>query len=243
MEPRSRTPPTPTAIAPFSTIKAPLAITPRRPSYSSQRDWNPSPFVTERAWRYVIYHSLLTCNLELTWLPSPSERSNASYPRPMLPPIVPVTVQRTETAPKPAHVKEVVPLVSPPVALVVEAVPALASSTRSVSPTSTRRSRKHVQRLGTPPPHSLRFKAIARQIRASKHGRPRKGSNSSDPGLIFDPIWENHLNTRYNYSYSSEPTGFAPRPFFVQEESLLVDRYSQVSLYMSLQQILFAHSL
>lgn len=161
----------------------------------------------------------------------------------MLPPVVPVTVRRMETAPKPAPVKEeVVTLVSPPIAQMVEAVPAPASSRRSVSPTRTRRSRKHVQRLGTPPPHSLRFKAIARQMRASKPGRPRKGSNSFDPGRIFDPMWENHLNTLHNLPYFSEPTGFAPRPF-AQEEHLLVDRYSQVSLYMSLQQIPFVHFL
>ena len=157
----------------------------------------------------------------------------------MLPPIVPITVRRMETAPKPAPVKEEVALVSPPLAQVVEAVPAPASSRRSVSPTKVPRSRKHVQRLGTPPPHALRFKAIARQIRASKHGRPRKGSNSSDPGRIFDPMWENHLNALHNSPYSLEPTGFAPRPFFAQEAPLLVDRYSQVSLYMCLRQILF----
>jgi len=237
MKPRSQTPPTPPVIAPFSTIKAPLAVTSRSRSYSPQRDWTPSPYVTERAWRYVIYHTLFACDRELSQLPSPSERSTASadlrYPKPMLLPAVAVTVQRTEAVPKPAPVKEEEeeePLVSPLVTQVVEEVPAPASLRRSVSPTKSRRSRKHVQRLDTPPPHSLRFNAIARQRRSSKHGRPRRGSNTSDPGRIFDPMWENHLYALHDSPYFSEPTGFAPRPFFVQEEPLLVDRYSQVRL-------------
>jgi len=169
---------------------------------------------------------------ELNWLPSPSERSNASdlrYPKPMLPPVVAATVQRREVVPKPAPVKKEVLPVTALVTQVVEEVSTPASSKHSMPPTKTRRSRKHVQRLDTPPPHSLRFKAIARQRRTHKHGRPRKGSNSSDPGRIFDPTWEIHLNTLNNFSYSPGPTGFAPRPFFAQEEPL-IDRYSQVSL-------------
>jgi hypothetical protein len=171
---------------------------------------------------------------ELNWLPSPSERSNTSdlrYPKPMLPPVVAATVQRTEVVPKPAPVKkEVAPPVSTLVTQVVDEVSTPASSKHSMPLTKTRRSRKHVQRFDTPPPHSLRFKAIARQRRAHKHGRPRKGSNSSDPGRIFDPMSEIHLNTLNGLSHFSGPTGFAPRPFFAQEEPLLIDRYSQVSL-------------
>jgi hypothetical protein len=195
--------------------------------------------------RYIS-HALLPCNLELSWLPSPSERSNASdsrYSRPMLPSAVAVTAQRTEVVSKPAPAKEVVvPLVSPRVIQAVD-VPVPASPSHSVRPTKTRRTRKHVQRLGTPPPHSLRFKVIARQRRASKHGRPRKGSNSSDPGQIFDPTWENRLTALHNLPYFSEPTGFAPRPFFAQEEYHFLDRYSQVSIQPSLQLLLFVHSL
>jgi len=169
---------------------------------------------------------------ELSWLPSPSERSNTSdlrYPKPMLPPVVAGTIQRTGAVLKPVPVKEDVPLVSPLIAQVVEDAQASASPKHSIPPTKTRRSRKHVQRFDTPPPHSLRFKAIARHRRAHKHGRPRKGSNSSDPGRIFDPMWELQLNTLYNSPYFPEPTGFAPRPF-AQEEPRLIDRYSQVSL-------------
>ena len=172
----------------------------------------------------------------LNWPPSPSERSNASdlrYPKSMLAPVVAVTVQRTGAAPKPAPIKkEEVPLVSSLslTTQVVEEVSAPASPKHTTPRTKTRRSRKHVQRFDTPPPHSLRFKAIARQRRAHKHGRPRKGSNSSDPGRIFDPMWEMHLNALHNFPYFPESTGFAPRPFFTQEEPLLIDRYSQVSL-------------
>ena len=233
-KPLPQAPPVPPVIAPFSTIKAPLTVTPRRPSYSPQRDWTPSSFVTERAWRYVIYHTITQLPRELNWPPSPSERSNASdlrYPKPMLLPVVAVTVQRTGALPKPAPVKkEEVPLVSPLTTQVVEEVSAPASSRHSTPRTKTRRSHKHVQRFDTPPPHSLRFKAIARQRRTHKHGRPRKGSNSSDPGRIFDPMWEMNLNTLHNSPYFPEPTGFAPRPFFSQEEPLLINRYSQVSL-------------
>lgn len=183
---------------------------------------------------------------ELNWFPSPSEHSNAPdlrYPKPMLPPVIAVTVQRTEVVPKPVPIiKKEVPLVSPLITQVVEEVSTPLSSTHSMPPTKTRRSRKHVQRFDTPPPHSLRFKAIARQRRAHKHERPRKGSNSSDPGQIFDPMWEIHLNTLHNLPYFPGATGFAPRPFFTQEEPL-IDRYSQVSLQSFNKFYLFIPSL